>query len=146
MDIPPEIARAYQIAKQAWQLAYAPYSKFKVGCALKVMGDEETHFGCNVENVAAPSGTCAERAAIAALFGHRNPAEIRLQWLVIVTDSIHGDAPCGMCQQVIAEFADLDLPIYLGNLEQLIVRHTLGELRPLNHRYPHRHKQLANPR
>ena len=138
MDVPEDIQRGYQLAKEALSLAYAPYSKYQVGCALKAYDDDRIYTGCNVENVVLPAGICAERSAIASLFGRRNPSRIKIQWLIVVTDSELGDVPCGLCQQVIAEFAEPDLPIYIGNLQELKCRHDLRELRPLNYEFPHR--------
>ena len=142
MKVPGDVLEGHISAKKALNMAYAPYSHFKVGCALKVFGDDRIHIGCNVENVVFPSGICAERAAISALFGKKDPSLIKLQWVVVVTDSTLGDAPCGMCQQVIAEFSDPDLPIYIGNLTELKACYTLRELRPLNYVFPHRKDQL----
>ena len=81
--------------------AYAPYSDFRVGAAL--LADDGTIIvGCNVENSSFPSGSCAERGALAAavVAGHRHFAA-----LVIVTDAEEPTSPCGMCRQALVEFA-----------------------------------------
>lgn len=81
--------------------AHAPYSRFKVGAALRTPSGR-VHVGCNVENVAYPEGTCAEAGAIAAMVaaGETEIAEI---W--VIADSPSPVPPCGGCRQKIAEFA-----------------------------------------
>jgi cytidine deaminase len=91
-----------EAAKRVRDEAYAPYSRYKVGAA--VLDDVgRVHVGCNVENVAYPVGTCAERAAIGAMVaaGGRKIREI-----VVATKD--GGTPCGMCLQAIFEFADAE--------------------------------------
>lgn len=82
--------------------AYAPYSRFKVGAALRSTAGH-THVGCNVENVAYPEGTCAEAGAIAAMIA---AGDTRIAEIVVIADSPTPVSPCGGCRQKIAEFAD----------------------------------------
>ncbi len=88
--------------------AHAPYSSYRVGAAL-VTETGEVFAGCNVENASYGLCLCAERSAIAAMVsaGVRQPVA-----MVVVTRGPRAGTPCGMCRQVLAEFA-LDLPVRL---------------------------------
>lgn len=90
--------------------AYAPYSGFKVGAALRA-STGEVHIGCNVENVAYPEGTCAEAGALAAMVagGDRNFTEI-----VVIADSPVPVTPCGGCRQKMVEFASPEAMITMA--------------------------------
>lgn len=89
--------------------AYAPYSRFKVGAALRSTSGH-THVGCNVENVAYPEGTCAEAGAIAAMIAAGDTA---IAEIFVIADSPSPVPPCGGCRQKIAEFAAPDVKVTL---------------------------------
>jgi cytidine deaminase len=94
-------------AKAAASRAYAPYSRFKVGCALRT-GTGQIYCGCNVENASYSATLCAERAALAAAVAAEGPTPAIDQLVVyaIGTDGEHSACPpCGICRQVIAEVA-----------------------------------------
>jgi cytidine deaminase len=88
-------------ATAAMEQAYAPYSGFRVGAAL-LASDGSIDHGCNVENAAYPSGICAERAAVAAAVAR---GVRTFDAIVIVTEAETPTPPCGMCRQVLMEFA-----------------------------------------
>lgn len=93
--------------------AYAPYSGFKVGAALR--GASGTVYsGCNVENVAYPEGTCAEAGAIAAMVA---AGETKLAQVYVVAGSPLPVTPCGGCRQKLAEFGAGDVQVTMATVE-----------------------------
>ncbi len=116
-----------QSATEACHHAYAPYSRFPVGAAVL---DEHgaIHSGCNVENAAYPSGSCAEEQAIGSMVvqGGR-----RIRQIVIVGRSDVPVTPCGACRQRIREFGDAQTQIHVVDLDRGLQRsYTIGELLP----------------
>jgi cytidine deaminase len=106
--------------------AYAPYSKFKVGAALRTSSGA-VFKGINVENVAYPEGTCAEAGAIAAMCaaGERELAEI-----AVIADAPAPVPPCGGCRQKIAEFAGADVVVTMSTMDGKTLQMTVGDLLP----------------
>lgn len=98
-----------QAATDVRERAYAPYSRFKVGAALRSTSGA-VHVGCNVENVAYPEGTCAEAGAIAAMIAS---GDTRISEIWVIADSPEPVPPCGGCRQKIAEFADQSVQVTL---------------------------------
>lgn len=115
-----------QAALDVRENAYAPYSRFKVGAALRTTSGE-VFVGCNVENVAYPEGTCAEAGAIAAMAasGLRDIAEV-----YVVADSPTPVAPCGGCRQKISEFADQGVVVTLATTDGIETPMTVAQLLP----------------
>ena len=113
-------------ATEVREKAYAPYSRFKVGAALRTTGGT-VHVGCNVENVAYPEGTCAEAGAIAAMVAG---GETRIAEILVIADSPEPVPPCGGCRQKIAEFAGQDVRVTLCTTDGKQKVMTVAELLP----------------
>lgn len=125
-----------QRAKKVRKNAYAPYSKYKVGASLATKSGK-VFDGCNVENASYGGTICAERGAIMQMIaaGETKPIAI-----AVVTQGKEPASPCGICRQVLAEFApDLLIALVgLGGKEGevgTVVR--LGELLPRQFRLKH---------
>ncbi|MDN5788108.1 cytidine deaminase [Pseudorhodobacter sp.] len=106
--------------------AYAPYSRFKVGAAIR-SASGQVFTGCNVENVAYPEGTCAEAGAIAAMIA---AGESRIAEILVIADSPTPVPPCGGCRQKIAEFASPDVTVTLCTTDGKSNPVTVADLLP----------------
>lgn len=106
--------------------AYAPYSNFHVGAAIKTPSGN-VYTGVNVENAAYPEGTCAEAGAIAAmvLAGETEIAEV-----AVIGDSDDPTPPCGGCRQKLSEFASKDVKVTMSSKTGKILTMTMAELLP----------------
>ncbi len=121
-----EIRELVKLAIAAREKAYVPYSKFKVGAAIE-MEDGSVFTGCNIENASYGATNCAERTAI---FKAVSEGHSIMKKIAIVGDMSTYTAPCGICRQVIAEFAAKDIEIVLiKNQDEYIVK-TLEEILP----------------
>ncbi len=111
-------------ARNVRERAYAPYSGYAVGAALRGPSGE-IWTGCNLENASYGATLCAERAALAAMVGAgmRQPEALAL-W------TENGGAPCGLCLQALAEFAPPEMPVGMFSDGGETVFTTLGELLP----------------
>jgi homotetrameric cytidine deaminase len=116
------------MARAAARNAYAPYSDFPVGAAVRT-SDGRRYAGANVENAAYPQGQCAEASAIGALVagGGGTIAEV-----VVAAPSRELCTPCGGCRQRLREFTPPDAPIHLADMERVRRTTTLAELLPLS--------------
>lgn len=112
-------------ARSARENAYAPYSRFSVGAALRTKGGKIFR-GCNVENISFGLTICAERNAVFAAVAD---GEREFEAVAIVADSKSPVTPCGACRQVLAEFG-VDLQVCSANLEGETFTASLGELLP----------------
>lgn len=121
-----EVKELVKTAIKARELAYVPYSNFKVGAAIE-MEDGSIYTGCNIENASYGATNCAERTAIfkAISEGHRI-----IKKIAVVGDMSAYTSPCGICRQVIAEFADKDIKIILVKNEEEFQVKTLEEILP----------------
>ena len=113
-------------ATEVREKAYAPYSRFKVGAALRTASGA-VFVGCNVENVAYPEGTCAEAGAIAAMVAG---GETRIAEVLVIADSPDPVPPCGGCRQKIAEFAGQEVRVTLCTTDGKSRVMTVADLLP----------------
>lgn len=113
-------------AKKAREKAYVPYSNFQVGAALLTADGQVIH-GCNIENSGYSMTNCAERTAF---FKAISEGIMDFKALAVTGDTEGPISPCGACRQVIAEFCDSDMPVYLTNLNGVLKETTVGELLP----------------
>lgn len=112
------------LANEARRRAYAPYSNYHVGAALRTKTGR-VYTGVNVENAAYPATMCAERIAV---FKAVSDGELEFEVVSVVTDN--GGSPCGSCRQVLAEFG-LDTIVLIANGKgELMKEMTVGELLP----------------
>lgn len=113
-------------AIDAMSKAYAPYSQFHVGAAIR---DEKgvVHVGANVENAAFPQGICAEASAISAMVMAGGE---KIQAMAIAGAGEHLCTPCGGCRQRIREFADEEAVIIIADETSERARFTLDGLLP----------------
>ena len=109
-------------ADEAMRNAYAPYSNFKVGAAVRGASGA-IYAGANVENAAYPQGQCAEASALGALIA---AGETAITAVAVVAERLEECPPCGGCRQRLAEFGQPDTPVHLRSRTV-----TLGELLPL---------------
>jgi len=112
-------------ARAARERAYAPYSRFQVGAALRTKSGKVIRGG-NVENVSYSMTICAERSAVVAAIaaGERDWEEI-----AVVADTERPTTPCGACRQVMAEF-NPSMRVVIANLERVQLVCTVADLLP----------------
>jgi len=115
-----------QAAIDVWERAYAPYSNFKVGAAIRGASGV-VYVGCNVENVAYPEGTCAEAGAIAAMVA---AGETKLTEVYVIAGSPSPVPPCGGCRQKLAEFGAGDVPVTMATMSGAVQATTIAALLP----------------
>ena len=124
---PEELVRQ---ALAAMKFAYVPYSGFTVGAALLTKSGK-VYLGCNIENAAYGPSNCAERTAF---FKAVSEGEREFSAIAVVGGK-DGDAadifpPCGICRQVLAEFADGDIPVYFLCASGETAEYSMTELLP----------------
>ena len=112
------------LANAARQRAYAPYSHYQVGAALRTKTGR-IFTGANVENAAYPQTMCAERVAV---FKAVSEGEKEFEVISVVTDN--GGSPCGGCRQVLAEFGLETIVLLADRNGKLLVETTVKELLP----------------
>jgi cytidine deaminase len=116
----------FEAAAKVRERAHVPYSRFPVGAAV-LYADGSVVTGCNVENSSYGLSACAERSALAAGVAQ---GRVRPVAVAIVVDTPTPCPPCGMCRQVMMEFAPKEMPVRSRNLKGDEARYSLGELLP----------------
>ncbi len=116
------------LAADARNKSYSPYSGFAVGAALKLKGIDQPVLGTNVENASYGGTICAERSAIVAAIAQYGKVEFEALAVVAVCDP--PVVPCAFCLGVIAEFCGSDFPIYSCSPEKVEKVYRLGDLLP----------------
>ena len=118
------------LAIQARENAYAPYSGFRVGAAL-LCADGQVFTGCNVENAAFSPTVCAERTAL-----FKAVSEGNREFVMLAVAGGKGETlspatpPCGVCRQALSEFCAPSMPVLLVESEEAHTAVTLGDLLP----------------
>ncbi|MFV0499137.1 MAG: cytidine deaminase [Bacilli bacterium] len=115
-------------AKIALKNAYAPYSKFYVGCSLE-MKDGTIFLGSNVENISYGGTICAERSAIVAAISNGYKKK-DFKAIAIVANTNKYIRPCFICRQTFVEFFDKDMKIVLGKIDDDFEILRIGDLIP----------------
>lgn len=116
-------------ALKARENAYVPYSNFKVGAAI-LTEDDIIVDGCNIENASYGASNCAERTAI---FKAVSEGARKIKAIAIVGDKDNFTYPCGICRQVMLEFAEnKEMPVIIIKNENEYITHTLEDIIPLS--------------
>ena len=123
VEAPEALLRA---ADGAMRHAYAPYSHFRVGAAVRGASGA-IYAGANVENAAFPQSQCAEASALGAMVA---AGEIEITAVAVVCESPEHCSPCGGCRQRLSEFGRAETPVYMGRPSESPRTVTLGELLP----------------
>ncbi|UTW00082.1 cytidine deaminase [Marinomonas rhizomae] len=118
----------FDLAKEAMDKAYVPYSKFPVGAAI-VTAAGKIYSGCNVENAAYPEGTCAEAGAIASMV---LGGDTQIKDIYVIGKGDELVTPCGGCRQKIREFSSVDTMIHICGAEGVRKSLTMNELLPFS--------------
>ena len=115
-----------KIASNARENSYSPYSKYKVGAAV-LTDNDKVYTGVNVENASFGATNCAERTAI---FKAVTDGERKIKAIAISIDRKEYGHPCGLCRQVLAEFADDHMKVICANKENEFEVLNFGDLMP----------------
>lgn len=114
-------------ARRARERAYAPYSGFKVGCAIRT-DDGRIFTGGNVENASYPQGHCAEHSAVGAMV---DGGRYRIAEVLVIGSGNTACTPCGGCRQHLSEFADGEVVVHCCDADGQATRTTIADLLPM---------------
>ena len=120
--------KLYQAALQAYNNAYVPYSKFRVGAAILLKNGEIIN-GCNVENSSYGLCNCAERTTLFTAYakGYRKDDIVKM---IVLANTDRPCSPCGACRQVMSELLNPDVEVILTNIKKDVKVMTVNELLP----------------
>jgi cytidine deaminase len=124
-ELDPRLRELVELAERVRGNAYARYSNFQVGAALRTPSGG-VYSGCNVENASYGATLCAERSAIAAMVA---AGEREIDAVAVFTDADPPSMPCGICRQVLLEFGGEKMLIVAASPRALRLT-TLSELLP----------------
>ncbi|MGE4233609.1 MAG: cytidine deaminase [Bacteriovoracia bacterium] len=118
--------RLYLSAKKVRNHSYSPYSKYKVGAAIRAKNNK-IYVGCNWENSSLPVGDCAEKSAIAAMIsdGQKEILEV-----CVVSHTPGGASPCGLCRQALSEFATDKTKVHVADTKRIHKTYNFEEILP----------------
>ena len=114
--------------------SYSPYSSYPVGAAVLSRRSGKIYSGCNVENASYGATICAERGAV--MKGVSEEGKLDIGMLVVVTRDDPPAPPCAQCLQVLSEFSDPEVPVYLCDEAEHITRYRFDELLPIPFKFP----------
>lgn len=135
-ELSPEEAGLVEAARAATFRSYAPYSHFRVGAAI-LLSNGEVVEGANQENVAFPSGTCAERSA--CFYAHAQYPDAKFKCIAIAARGTDGEfvagpiSPCGACRQALLEYEVLaggNVPVLLAGKDTVYRLESIKSLLP----------------
>ncbi len=106
-------------AKSVMQNAYAPFSRFKVGAALRT-DKGNVYKGCNVENASLGGTICAERGAVMSAIAAEGAGKV--MEIAIASGSEEPAPPCGICRQFLSQFMHQDARVYLVSTKSSSIR------------------------
>jgi cytidine deaminase len=115
-----------ELAKDAREKAYVPYSHFKVGACV-LTEDGKAYQGCNIENASYGLTNCAERTALFSAYAN---GDRKLKAIAVVADTEGPVSPCGACRQVMMELGGEDMVVILSNMKGDYAVVTVKDLLP----------------
>ena len=117
--VPEDVRLLLDEAKNVMKNAFAPFSKFKVGAAIRTEKGN-VYRGCNVENASLGGTICAERGA--AMASVASEGYSRFKAIAIASGSDDPAPPCAICRQFLAQFTDPDVPVYLISVKSGVLK------------------------
>ena len=117
--VPEDVRLLLDEAKNVMKNAFAPFSKFKVGAAIRTERGN-VYRGCNVENASLGGTICAERGAAMASIASEGYG--RFKAIAIASGSDDPAPPCAICRQFLAQFTDPDVPVYLISVKSGVLK------------------------